>query len=132
LNLRRGRVLENVDVQPVIRVEPIRVVLDDADDEIVLPHEIGREVQDVDHPAGQKQPDPDRRHQSSTTWVSKTRRWAAQRVRSNPAGPSESTAAYAMASAWWVLSWAKSPWRPYERTLGRESAQRSIAANGSS
>jgi len=51
--------------------------------------------------------------QSSTTWAAKRRRAADQAASSKPAwSPTASATAHAMASAWWVLSWANRPWRP--------------------
>jgi len=51
------RVLEDVDMHPQVRIQPEGVVLDDAQHQVVLAHEIGGEVKDVHHPAGQEQPE---------------------------------------------------------------------------
>ena len=60
LHGRLGRVDEDVRMQPVVLVQYIRVILDDAQHQVVLAGKIGREVRDVHEPAGEEEPQANR------------------------------------------------------------------------
>ena len=70
-----------------------------------------------------------RADQSSTTWSRNPARATAQPVASTePSAARASAAAHAVAMAWWVLSWANSPWRPKLKRRGWDASHDSTAA----
>ena len=70
--------------------------------------------------------------QSSTTWAANSDRAADHRDESRPSSVTAPAAATAMFIAWWVLSWAKRPWRPKVSSRGMAVSASSTVAKSCS